>query len=1003
MEPLTRRPNLSYSPLALIIAVLIAAPAMAADFNSPQSFSAASALPHALAQSRVEVSNSGPAISVQGTDFSLQDVFARNTGSGGGLEVFDSATVGAGALDAQTQGSDAPALNVHDLGSASITSGSSLTTLGSRSPAIQVDNGTLHLEDSSLITRGILSPGIYLGPQSTLQVQRSTIETFAMSSSGIVAEGNALAGVVSDSQIHTHQAEGAGVSLSGSGPLSLVNTQVLTEGIASEGVTLRKASRALLSQGSSVHTLGENAAALVSASGSAISMSDGTIFTEGDRAPGAWVRQSSSIDLERTQLLSVGSEAAALEIDGDSRISVLQGSVANVDGSTVRFMAGQGAGQLTLTDTRLTGHDALIEAVSGSQGQVSTQGSQLTSVNGQAFAIQPDSSLQANLHGTTVDTATLANVTGNGQFDLTADGSSLRGNAQLQEPTRGRLDLDLRSSTWLFDGNSSVGNLKLQDATVAFGGSGFQVLTVNGDLSGNGRFRMKTDLASSQGDLLSVQGQAQGSHELLVADSGRDAQGDPLKLVGTAGGAGQFSLLGGHVDAGAFRYSLQRQGNDWYLVKSGQVAPMTALTPSMQPLKVPLPNGSSIPMTALNPSIPPQRVPVPNGSSIPMTALNPSIPLQQVPVPKGNSVPLTALNPSIPPQSVPVLKVATVPMTALTPSQPPVTVPSQPTSQVIPMTALMPTSHPLGQAQRLSKGANAALGMQTAAANLWQNELGTLTRRLGDLRQGHDQGGLWTRTTGSKLNVDSGDSRAFEQNLSGAEIGADRAIEQSRGTLYVGGMLGISHSDQDFGEHSSGDLDSRTVGLYATYVREDGWYLDSVLKVDHLRGEVKVPSNLGSQVRGHYDSDAYGASVELGRTIQLGQGWFVEPQVQLAGAHLQGPQYTSSDGLEVDGDAVDSVQARAGGRAGRNWQLDSGVQVQGYFSASLIDELAGDSTVKVNGHALDNQLPGSRAELGAGGSLLVSTHQKLMVEAHYANGHEIEQPLALTLGYRYLW
>ncbi|PJI50491.1 MAG: hypothetical protein CTR55_03925 [Pseudomonas sp.] len=1025
MEPLTRRPNLSYSPLALIIAVLIAAPAMAADFNSPQSFSAASALPHALAQSRVEVSSNGPAISVQGTDFSLQDVFAGNTGSGGALEVFDSATVDAGSLEAQTQGSDAPALSVHDQGSVSLTSGSSLTTLGSRSPAIQVDNGTLLLNDSSVVTRGLLSPGIHLGQQSTLQVQRSTIETFAMTSSGIVVEGNALAGTVTDSQIHTHQAESAGVSLSGSGPLSLVNTQVLTDAIAGEGVTLRNASRAQLSQGSSVHTLGENAAALVSASGSAIRMSDGSIFTEGRRASGAWVRQSSSIELERTQLLSVGSEAAALEIDGDSRISVLQGSVANVDGSTARFMAGQGAGQLTLTDTRLTGHDALIETLNGSHGQVSAQGSQLTSVNGQAFVIQPDSTLQATLSGTTVDTATLASVAGNGQFDLTADGSSLRGNAQLQEPTRGRLDLDLRSSTWLFDGNSSVGNLKLQDTTVAFGGSGYQVLTVNGDLSGNGRFRMKTDLASSQGDLLSVQGQAQGSHEILVADSGRDAQGDPLKLVGTAGGAGQFSLLGGHVDAGAFRYSLQRQGNDWYLVQSGQVAPMTALTPSMQPQKVPLPNGSSIPMTALNPSLPPQKVPLPNGSSIPMTALNPSLPPQKVPLPNGSSIPMTALNPSIPPQRIPAPQGASipmtaqnpsippqpvplpqttaVPMTALTQSQPPVTVPSQPTSQAIPMTSLVPATRSLGQAQRLSKGANAALGMQTAAANLWQSELGTLTRRLGELRQGHDQGGLWTRTAGGKLNVDSGDSRAFEQNMSGAEVGADRAIEQSGGTLYVGGMLGIGHSDQDFGEHSSGDLDSRTVALYATYVREDGWYLDSVLKVDHLRGEVKVPTNLGSQVRGHYDSDAYGASVELGRTIQLGQGWFVEPQVQLAGAHLQGPQYTSSDGLEVDGDAVDSVQARAGGRAGRNWQLDSGMQVQGYFSASVIDELAGDSTVKVNGHALDNQLPGSRAELGAGGSLLVSTHQKLMVEAHYANGHEIEQPLALTLGYRYLW
>ncbi|MCJ1886515.1 autotransporter outer membrane beta-barrel domain-containing protein [Pseudomonas sp. LA21] len=652
--------------------------------------------------------------------------------------------------------------------------------------------------------------------------------------------------------------------------------------------------------------------------------------------------------------------------------------------------------------------------------------------------------MNSSLSSSTVDAPVLASVDGNGLFELTADGSALGGNTLLQDPARGRLDMDLRSSTWLFDGNSSVSNLKLRDSTVFFGGTGYQVLTVNGDLTGNGRFRMKTDLSTSQGDFLAVQGQVQGSHEIQVADSGRDAHGAPLKLVGTAGGAGQFSLLGGHVDAGAFRYGLQQQGNDWYLVEAGRVAPMTALNPSMQPYKVPQPNGSSIPMTPLNPTKLPYKVPQPNGSSIPMTSLNPSklpykvpqpngssipmtplnpsklpykvpqpngssIPMTplnpsklpyKVPMPKGNTLPMTPLNPATRPQPVQQPKVSTVQMTALTPAQRPAIVPGTP---AVAMSTLVPASRPHNQAQRLSKGANAALGMQTAAANLWQNELGTLTRRLGELHQGHDQGGLWTRAMGAKLNVDSGESRAFDQRLSGGEIGADRALERGDGALYVGGMLGLGHSDQDFGEHSSGDLDSRSVGFYATYVRDDGWYLDSVLKYDHLRGEVKARTNVGGQVRGHYDADAYGASLELGRTIALGQGWFVEPQVQLAGAHLQGPQYTSSDQLEVDGDAVDSVQARAGGRAGRNWQLESGMQAEGYLSASWIDELAGDSEVKVNGHALDNQLPGSRAELGAGGSLLVSAHQKLTVEAHYANGHEIEQPLALTLGYRYLW
>lgn len=974
MEPLTRRPNHSLTPLALMVGLLIAAPALATDFTTPQVFVSASVPPHALAQSSVIIANAGPALSVQGTDFSLRDVLLHNGGSDGALQLIGGAAVNASALDVET--------------------------LGARSPAIAVENSDLQLSDSRLVTRGILSQGITLGGQSVLQVRRSTIETFETSSTGILVEGDRLPGLVSHSQIHTHKAESAGVGLTDSGPLSLVSTRVLTEGVGSEGVTLRNNSRASLSQGSSVQTRGDNAAALASAYGSALSVSDGSLFTEGRGAAGAWARQSSRIDLQRTTVLSAGAQAPALEIEGDSRISVLEGSVANVDGATARFTGNTGIGRLTLTDTALTGQQALIETTGGSHGQTTVQGTRMNSSRGAAFAVAPGSTLDAGLGASTVAAPVLASVADDGQLQLTADGSALQGNAFLQAPAHGRLDMDLRSGTWAFDGHSAVSNLTLQGATVFFGGTGYQVLTVNGDLSGTGRFRMKTDLSTSQGDLLQVLGQAQGSHEILVADSGHDAQGAPLKLVGTGGGAGQFSLLGGHVDAGAFRYGLQQQGNDWYLVQTGQVAPLTALTPSMRPQSVPQPNSYSVPMTSLNPAMLPQKVPQPNGSSIPMTSLDPSKLPYKVPVPKGNTLPMTSLNPATVPQPVPQRQANAVQMTALTPAQQPAIVPGIAT---VAMSTLAPASRPLSQAQRLSKGANAALGMQTAAANLWQSELGTLTRRLGELRQGHDQGGLWTRAMGGTLNVDSGNSRAFDQNLSGAEIGADRAIERGEGTLYVGGMLGLGHSDQNFGEHSSGDLDSRSVGLYATYVREDGWYLDSVVKFDHLRGEVKVPSNVGSRIRGHYDADAYGASIELGRTLPLARGWFVEPQVQLAAAHLQGPRYTSSDALEVDGDAVDSVQARVGGRAGRNWQLASGTQVQGYLSASWIDELAGDSTVTVNGHALDNQLPGARADFGAGGAVLLAARQKLTVEAHYANGHEIEQPLSLTLGYRYLW
>jgi hypothetical protein len=91
--------------------------------------------------------------------------------------------------------------------------------------------------------------------------------------------------------------------------------------------------------------------------------------------------------------------------------------------------------------------------------------------------------------------------------------------------------------------------------------------------------------------------------------------------------------------------------------------------------------------------------------------------------------------------------------------------------------------------------------------------------------------------------------------------------------------------------------------------------------------------------------------VQVGKHIELGRDWFVEPQVGLQMARVSGGHYTASNGLKVEQNAMLSVQSRVGG----------GVMV---------------STVQ--GH-------------------------NMFVEGGYTQGNDIEQPWALTAGYRYQW
>jgi outer membrane autotransporter protein len=437
-------------------------------------------------------------------------------------------------------------------------------------------------------------------------------------------------------------------------------------------------------------------------------------------------------------------------------------------------------------------------------------------------------------------------------------------------------------------GVKTVDSLTLNGGSLAFvptADGSFKTFTVDA-LSGSGRILMNTDLAGGQGDLLVVQGagQASGNHTLVVADSGHDplAADGRLMLVDTQGGDARFALLGGHVDAGAFRYQLQQQGDDWVLASSGKAS--------------------------------------------------------------GDPDP--------------------------------------------------------GQ---LSKGANAAIAAQTAGATLWSAQMNALVKRLGELRMGQDEGGVWTRGIGKRFDINDKSSRSYTQNITGVEVGADKAFALYSGKVYVGAMLGSARSDLDFGEGASGNIDSRMLGVYATYLHDSGVYVDSVVKFSRFDNDIKTPSNLGGAVKGSYSSNGVGTDIEIGKHISLKDGWFVEPQLEITATRTQGAQYTASNGLRVKSDDMDSLQSRVGSLFGRSLQLANGMHAQPYAKVSYITEHAGSSQVRINDNRLDAELPGDRVELGLGGVLQVSQKSKISLDAEYSKGHDIEQPWGINLGYRYLW
>lgn len=235
------------------------------------------------------------------------------------------------------------------------------------------------------------------------------------------------------------------------------------------------------------------------------------------------------------------------------------------------------------------------------------------------------------------------------------------------------------------------------------------------------------------------------------------------------------------------------------------------------------------------------------------------------------------------------------------------------------------------------------------------------------------------------------------------EIGADTALPLAGGTLFVGGLLGKGQGRQQFGEASNGTIDSTTLGSYASYLDHSGVYIDGALKYSRLDNQINLTSNVGDKVKARYKNHAVSAVVQIGQSIDLGKGWFVEPQVGIQVSRISGGRYTASNGLRVEQDSMLSVQSRVGGMFGRQLKFDNGIAVKPYAKATWVTEHAGDSHVKVNGARLDSRLPGSRAEVAGGVMVTAADTHNVYVEGEYTKGRHIEQPLAVTVGYRYNW
>lgn len=293
-----------------------------------------------------------------------------------------------------------------------------------------------------------------------------------------------------------------------------------------------------------------------------------------------------------------------------------------------------------------------------------------------------------------------------------------------------------------------------------------------------------------------------------------------------------------------------------------------------------------------------------------------------------------------------------------------------------------------------------------ALRNVWRIEGNNVMKRMGELRSGTEagKGGVWARYYRGELSADSNYDSSFSQDYTGFQGGIDKVQDYKGGKLYTG--IAVNRIDSNAGYTvGSGDLSSTGVGLYGSWLGSKGHYLDVIARGSKLTNDFKLVDLSGNAAKADYDTWAYGISAEYGYRQDLNAGWFVEPQAELSLGHISRVDYTTSNGVSIRQDGVNSAIVRLGFLGGKEFSI-GGRPSNAYVKASLLHDFGGNggSTGYYGIKSLAMQtgdLTGSWYEIGLGANLGITKNSNLYFDALKTLNSKVRTDWQFNAGLRF--
>ena len=296
---------------------------------------------------------------------------------------------------------------------------------------------------------------------------------------------------------------------------------------------------------------------------------------------------------------------------------------------------------------------------------------------------------------------------------------------------------------------------------------------------------------------------------------------------------------------------------------------------------------------------------------------------------------------------------------------------------------------------------------------LWRDQSERLTERLGITCFDEERAGVWTRMSNSSISgsgIYGSDAKVktytigydFKHNSDEQLTAADAKKTRDFSGLaftYIKGsssMNGYQVSDALQVAGGRSDIRGGALTAYHTHTSKSGSYADYVLRYSSYDNDFKLDG-----VNGSAKSHGLQASAEYGHRLENDHGLFVTPNAQLMLGRLYNKTFTTSNGVHVANDHLNSAILSMGVDVGQTLGDQSQVYAKVRYNTELGDRVSAafyknDASAFCNGDS-----NGSWWEYGLGFDLKAGHASHLFMDAERAGGSGFSKDWSWRIGARF--